>query len=430
MQRFRILLLACFLFPALLISCRKEKDAPPVIDIRYPLENQQFSALDTIPVEGRVTDDKKVISLSVRLIDQEQIAVSESMSLSIEAASADFNLLYPINNIHLESGSYYLRFTASDEKNRKNESVMINIGAIQREVTAVYIISDLQNQVEVYKSDTSGQFTYQFGCPGIYRDACISSYHRQIYLLTGDGCLYSYNLQDNTLAWQKTGLDNISYQYIGNLLEADNLVWVGHGTGRISAYDNYGYKKRGANLGDSTLQPSAICAHGNSLIVEEVSVSGQGSGIGEIVRSTGIETEWQAFVPDAACMFSLDDDKVILWCNSINSVYVCTLSVEYNMIHQVHGFPEELIYSAVQLTPDLYLACIGEHIYSYNALTNSLVIYKEFMQAQKMVYEDLYSRVLILSGENLFVMNYPDGAVSQEYVHSSVIKDLVVLYNK
>src|ERR1700746_4127123 len=131
------------IFPILLLflfSCRKEEDiSAPKITFSSPVENQVFNVYDHVPVKASVTDNTKLTSISVSLVDASQSLVHITVPVPVSSPSTNVDMQYLLDNIHLESGVYYMLISASDGKNDSHGYLKINIVAVPKVLKKVYV---------------------------------------------------------------------------------------------------------------------------------------------------------------------------------------------------------------------------------------------------------------------------------------------------
>ncbi len=93
-------------------SCKKDDDSQaPIISISLPYENEIFDVYDVAMVVGNVSDDQKLESVTVNLLDEQNNVAYIGLPVPFTSPSSSFQLSYALDNIHLESGIYYIHIT-------------------------------------------------------------------------------------------------------------------------------------------------------------------------------------------------------------------------------------------------------------------------------------------------------------------------------
>ncbi|MGZ4033990.1 MAG: Ig-like domain-containing protein, partial [Bacteroidia bacterium] len=176
-----VVILITFLF-----SCKKDDDVTgPKVIFNNPIENQVFNVFGNVTVNASVTDETKIASLSVSLVDASQQLVHVTIPITVTSSpSMTFNMLYTLDNIHLESGVYYIMISASDGKNDTHAYQKINLVAVPKVLKKVYVTSKTSSiQTNLYAIDST--FTtivpvHNFS--GDYLASSVSSYYQQAYM--------------------------------------------------------------------------------------------------------------------------------------------------------------------------------------------------------------------------------------------------------
>ena len=117
-----------------LFSCKKDvDDKGPEITFNTPLENQTFNVNDYVTVNATVTDNVKISAVSVSLLDADQHFAHITVPLTVSSPSMTVNYQYILDNIHLETGFYYIKISASDGENDSNKFQKIYLHRVRRQ---------------------------------------------------------------------------------------------------------------------------------------------------------------------------------------------------------------------------------------------------------------------------------------------------------
>ncbi|MFH2096612.1 MAG: hypothetical protein ABIJ16_12960, partial [Bacteroidota bacterium] len=377
-------------FCLLITSCREKVDTdPPVILITSPVENTTFSSDDIINIKGEIRDDSQVKSVSISLIDQDMNVIIPPVSISSNSAKVLLDKDFYINGQVEETGSCFLKISASDGINVSNEYIMVTIMGIIRELESVYLFSG-NGSTNVYILDSSSQPAYEFSLTHTFLDAAVSSENRQIYILSTDGLLKAINLPMNSSAWEKTNLNDFSANYKGSLDIFENLLFATYRSGYIYGFDETGTIRQSVTLSDQQYFPVSFNLHGDYLFSLLETDYPLPNLIGKYYYSTGYAMDHVEVDFDPEMVYPCDEDHVIIFGNKNNILKVCTLSVTNNLLYEISGFPAEQLWCSEYLDTDRILLGLGNNVCSYDLYGHyiSTVIYG--IKADIIRYESLH----------------------------------------
>lgn len=413
-------------------GCNKDEDiSPPGITISKPSPNQSFAAIDTIFVDAEIYDNIIIKTVSISILDEDLLPVSPTDHYDINSQNTNIKTFYEINNIHLVSGYYYLQVSASDGINTGRSFIKIYISEIPIERTGIYIFSEESGNTQVFKiaPDFSIQFIFNFYDE--FQDAEINSYFQQLYLLgKNNGIMQACEISSCETLWQVSGINNVLYPFLGQLDILDNLVFISYSDGNIIGYDNTGTGRYSFTITDNQFKPGRFYKHKDFLIVEEQSISFIDNRIEVFYYYSFSPMQHYDVDIDIVDFYSFNDDKVIIFGNKNDIAEVCTLSVYYQQIGGINGFPDEKIHSVISTENNVYLLAMGDHIYKYNGHTNGLTVYLQDKSADILKFDYLYNDVFIIKGDSLSIMSYPGNIFHLDYKHPNPILDVEILYNR
>lgn len=137
--RFGLYILACI--SSLLLGCRKESDSkPPVIVISSPSEGDTFYYLNTIIVHAEISDDSRLDKIIVEVTNSANTRFLESYAINPEDRTQTVHWTTALDDLYLESGTYFIKITASDGENESIEFQEIQLIGAPRILERVCII--------------------------------------------------------------------------------------------------------------------------------------------------------------------------------------------------------------------------------------------------------------------------------------------------
>jgi hypothetical protein len=124
-----------FILLLLLATCKKEgDDIAPSIQMVFPTDAVFMSLPDTLNVIAIVKDNVEVRSVRVSLVNDENVTVGPSFANTFSSAEVNFNVAFIIEDLSLETGSYFLQITASDGENESKAFVSLSLVEVPREM--------------------------------------------------------------------------------------------------------------------------------------------------------------------------------------------------------------------------------------------------------------------------------------------------------
>ena len=149
-------LLFVLAWSAVVIGCQPDADEiPPVVIVDTPVENQSVQVPETLKVRAAISDEKALCQVAVTLLDANQIPVAAPISQSVEGSRFNLEVDYPITDLYLESGTYYLRISAFDGTNQGKALVALALGGVPKMLQEVVVVTQTgtnQLVVEGYQS--------------------------------------------------------------------------------------------------------------------------------------------------------------------------------------------------------------------------------------------------------------------------------------
>ncbi|MDF2438716.1 MAG: hypothetical protein K0Q95_3092 [Bacteroidota bacterium] len=427
----KIYFLACFL---LLISCKKEKDEKgPVITFITPFDNQGFGVYDVVHVKAEIKDETKISNVGVTLVDANYSPMQASIQVNISSPSGIVNVDYEINNIHLESGLYYMMITASDGNNDSHEYQPINIAAIPRMLKRVFVAtkpnSSLVNLFYIDSSFSAMNLYHTFSSD--FLGMSVSSYYQQAFLCgnyTGD--YTSLSLKDNTIKFIVPAFISSSPSFTAYYNE-DKVNYIAGFDGTVKGYNNSGLVTYNATANSNYYVSNLMMNHG-FLIAEEISKT-NGPRILVSFHSTGVPEQQRTITQDIVSFCEKDDHSVFLFGNNSGQAVIQLYDRLNNNLWNPYpsALPTGSILSALRLDEDTYL--LGHSngiIYKYQYQNSSLTPFLPGYTALKLKYDTLNNSIYIAEQNRITCVSVFGGSVLNSIASAQDIKDFDLLYNR
>lgn len=414
-------------------SCRKDKgdSSPPEIVISNPFDGQQFSEGDTVQVDFSISDNNSVSTITVTLVDANLSPALPSLTVSPTSANASYTVLYPLNDIHLNSGLYYISVGASDGYNSLSKYRKVNISASPKKRVEYYFVTHPNvNLVQVSRLDTMFVQSPYYQVTGDLSNSDISSYNQCIYTagsLTGK--VNAINTGIPALRWSLPVFVSSSpyFEYVYN---TGTMTYVSFYSGLIKGYDASGGQRFLATVNNG-FYPVKLFLHNGSIVTETRDVSSSARKIILYQASTGAGLQECGLNQDVISFNTLDNDNILTLGNNAGQGMMEIYQVSTNGFWSPHVIPAGKILSVAEIDPDTYL--IGHSngtIYRYTYSNNSLITYMTGVTASHISYDDVNQELLVSQNNLIKQFDYSSAALLNNVNVTDSVYGLHILFNK
>jgi len=413
-------------------SCKKDGDTlPPVVTIDNPYEYKTYNMYDTIYISGNAKDDNVVQSVKISIVNSSFLPV-----LNGEVHTPNNNLFYfntsiAINDIHLNSGLYYVLVTATDGTNSKNLYRAITINGIPLQFKKMIAITKVNsNSYNVYGINDTLQSALMFNYTGDYISSAINNNYQQLYVCGSvNSDMNAYDLINNSLQWSLPNENNAPFPSFNNVYFNNDIIYVSYYNNKIIGYN----RLEGINMTSHTTTgytPGKTYIFNNYLLAQEKNTSGTEYAL-SIYYTTGFLKASNLTSVIIKGMETKDDTHVYLFGNTLANKAVMTIyDVGQNGYYPPHVMPDATLYDYVKIDANDYLLSIGSDVYWYQQNTNSLTSILTNVNAKHICYESLSGNFVITSGNQLSIYNYPSGNYMGGTTLPYTINDILLQYNR
>lgn len=422
-------LLGIIILISMIVSCKKEKNQPPVIIIDSPIENTHISSVDSFIVSGKITDDKEITAVNISIVNTNMIPVSEIYSYNPASASVNINHVFELNNAYLEGGTYYLLVSANDENEITRNYTKLIISEVETVLTGIWTIATDNGNSIISKYDQSS-FEEFISIEAEFNDLSINSFSGQIQFLSSEGHLQSFNMNNKALSWEKDNLHNFQVPYYGNLKTNSNLVFVSANIGDIYGINEYGTVIRSGITEDNSYKPCKFYFHEQYIIVEGIAIGSVPTRIELLYAETGQSMQYHATDMEIVDFSSFDENRILIWGNTGTTMKVCTLNISLQHLDEVHGFPAGRVESIAQASSQKHFFLCNNSIYIYNPTSFSVSLFADNITADFIKYEALANYLYLVSYETITVINATNANQVSIINLETQILDLEFSYNK
>lgn len=430
MRRWVIIIL--FALQLFLYGCGKDKDAvKPEITISSPSENQIFTALDTIQITSTIEDETTLEQVDITICDNNKVPVLATVTVVPQDKKITVQIPYALNDVNLESGSYYLWIRASDGNNIAGKYRGIHISAVPRELKYVYIMSLFNSTtVRLHRKVTGGNLENISDINGDL-SSTISSSRFQIVATCGStfGDLNVYDVSSGSLQWSEPVISDPPFPYFINSGMYDEILYCSYYSGNIKGFNNNGTQVFSANTMYGSF-PSVLFANNNFLFADHGFYSGTEHAFGMYYLSSGAYR--QHIITDyiATNIFQMDDDNIFIFGNQNGQGIIRLYSISGNSTWESHTLPAGMISDVVQINENDYIIAHESGLYKYQYDMSSLTSYVSGMNAAKIKFDAINSDIYAAEGNTIYIYDYSSHALISSITVPDPIVGFELLYNK
>ncbi len=428
------LLLHCFpvFLLILVISCHKDSDTnSPAITLVRPAQGAVYNVYDTIWISALISDESKLESVKVSLLDKDQKPILVPQMFTPSTSEYTLNTGIPIDDIHLETGTYSLQVKAFDGFNYTNAYKEILIREIPLKLKSVVLLS----RGGIYSIDVSilsesGTWNKIFFLNGDYKASDICSFDQLVFTAGArSGNLNATSLPAGPVVWQVPLLSSPPYRYFEDMVYYRPLLYVANYNGAI-----YGYNRDGIVVSSATILPDyfpeKLGIANNILLADMHSKTGNVNLLAAYYLATGSLMQSTNITMDVIAIESVDNDNVLVFGNEGNLGKILEYTISQNMLRELKVFPDGKISGVARKDNQFFFISGEQAVHWYIRPTNTLVEFLPGKQNALIDFDRVSNRLYALSNHNLGIYEmFNSSPVISIPVADSVLA-LHLLYNK
>jgi hypothetical protein len=193
----RLLVLASLsLAMGYITGCKKTDDSPPIIKVLSPSAGSTCNIPCSINIKAEVSDDMTLTEVSAELLTPALLPTGVSTTVRPDAREYLLETVLQAADIHLESGTYFLKISARDEINKSSEFIEIHVNEFPKQFQKTFIVVESGGSISLidYTGTTQNIITSQ---TGTFTSAGMDSRWRTIYITgTDPGLITILDLDD------------------------------------------------------------------------------------------------------------------------------------------------------------------------------------------------------------------------------------------
>lgn len=412
------------------LACEKEADTKhPIVTFYSPYENQIFTIFDTIPIEAKITDDKVITSVRIKVVDSSFNPVLPSVYHYPETNEYNLKMGFPIDDYYLESGIYYVMIRAEDGANFKNKYQKIFIESIPRSLEKIIVLTEKDgNTIEVYGIDNSSNISSLFNINGDFVASEITSRYKQLYVAGANQInINTYSLKTYQLEWSLEVEPPLPIHVL-NCLYYDQYLYSSYSYLYIYGYDRFGSKKFNTQISEAGI-PSRLFLFKDLLLVDVQSNTGGNTYVYTFYKGTGSQKQRLLSTFKVVEFFAYDNNNVIIVANEAGQGVLKLYNPYENVLTSINSISDK-INCSVKINENEYLIGTENGIVLYNYNQSSLTNILPGKIAQRLQYNDLSNEIYIECENQIEKRKYPVMALENTFTFSDTILNIHLQYNK
>ena len=384
-------------------------------------------------MNATVTDDVKISSVSVSLMDAGQHLAHITVPVSVSSPSMTLNMQYLLDNIHLESGFYYIKITASDGENDSHKFQKIYLIAVPKILKTIYLVSNTgSSQTNLSAIDSAFSAITPYNTfSGDHLASSVSSYYQQAYIcgnFTGNftGHILDYNSPKFTVAPVTS-----SNPYFTGYFNDDKYSYVSKYDGNIKGYNYSGGIFYGANALPG-YYAKQMCFNDGYLISEENEIFTSTKKLVTYFPSGSVEKNC-ALPQDVVQFCEMDASNVFVFGNVSGQATIGLFDRVNNNLWSPYPFALAggSLLSALKIDSDTYL--LGHSngtIYKYQYASGSVTTYLTGYSAIKLKYDGVQNKLYVVEANRVTTFNMTTLGMVNTINSGETILDIHLLYNR
>lgn len=427
--------IACsvFFMAFFITGCKKDHTAsPPGITILKPTEGQTVYQTDTLLIQCKVWDEISVKTLSISLYESSTHAPKgNSKIIHIHEKEKTITTQWIFNSYDLSPGTYYLKFTASNENLSTSKYVTISVNASPQEFKQVFFTSfdGFNTTVYTYDGNTCQPW---MSSPGDIQDAiCNSTSQQWIIMGKYQRNLQAYEIPYKNLAWEEPIISNFPDLYWLQLCPYKQYVFVSYKQGIVKKF-----------LSDGTYQqtlfvlqnhyPDYLYADNQYVMVEEKSSIGTDTKLGVFYATSGAPYNHYSLQEDLIYISAIGNNiYLIITLNTQNK----TTLYEYNAMDNLLTAKNTLHFKSIcacSWRPGyLLLADNTGNLYelSLSSFSASLILSTPFSDIRDIAADIINQRIYVAHSQGMDGFQYPNGNSVVSFPLLNGSEKVSILYN-
>ncbi len=386
------------------LSCDKGGDTQsPLVTIQQPFENQPFNTVDTIFVSVTATDNERVASLDIEILDENFQPVGQKRTYIVEGATVNFGTNFEMDLPDLSTGFYYLTARANDGSNIGSAYRKIVLNAIPLELERIFVATASSNNVKVYsRLPEASVFTLHLDRQADFAGAALS-YRKNIFGLAGgvvgDALFYETGEWQVLQSLAGPGFPGLPF-FTGLSFSADVQEFLLlQSEPRLRVYDQFAAGLNGFALQEEQRPVSAYAVDERYYVVEKPITNPNHSLA--IYSRPGLLMNFLAIAGPAKGVYRKSDNEVFVWVAAGSGAQLRILNITTYLFSTVFERQGETLKSADEISQGVFVFSTSAGLFRYSFSSGGTTVISNSLSPEEVRYESLSGLIYTSSGNVL-----------------------------
>lgn len=396
-----------------LLACNDDEDLPsPRITIQKPTENQLLQAVDTVIVEGVVTDAVGIEQIEIQLVNQDFASASDRQTYPASGTTFNFSLPFLLDEPLLSSGTYYVAVRAKSGERTGSSFKRVQLSAIPRVLEETMVATKSSFAVTLWtreegETDWEARLMRNMDCIG-----AALNYRQNILAIAGGevGNLEFYDTEEYEMFHSVAGLGTPSLPFFLGLTydTAVEEFLVLLREPRMRIFDHLGAGVTGFPLRPDHLPSAGFAAIDHYFAVESpISLPNQ---LLTVYARPGLLMATVELGGPALGVFGRNASEVYVWENHPEGAKLRLANIDTQLVQDIFQRSDEELIDVVEISTGVFAFLTDAGLYRYTYNTGGTVVISGGITGNRLFYEALSQTYYVADGHNLMRIA-PNGAV-------------------
>lgn len=411
-----------------IISCKKDDETPPKLEIDTPINQQVYSYSDYIHVTGLARDETALATISYEIWNEGLTSRVKQFTQVVKGDAIEIDHYMALDDVRMTSGQYYLKVVASDGENQNSDFTLFSYIEAQKAVVGIFLLKEDIGSVHLYK-ENNNQFDYQNFVGNDSTTFEIDSWNQNlIFAGSVNEGIRSLAYPSYQINWHITPSIGQTSEWLTffQFDEGDRKSYVSFSDGFKRIINSNGTTEVLMNqssigwIGEEQVQMA-----NQTILVDEY--NGSSNQLATYFSSTGAFSGSQAVAFNTISM--MENESILgveLFAENQGDFKIYRF-LNGAVTGPFQGVLGELCYDVERIDGDTYALALSSAIYIYNSSTNSLNQI-DLISAIDLEYETISNTIYYVHQNGVNQIDLSGNLINSISVLNGI--DLEILYNK
>ena len=419
-----------FLLTILCITgCKKRDEVPPEVVMELPYNQAHYQYGDVIPVKASVSDNQSLFSIEVSLVNADQQVVMPTRLFHPEEAVYSLSMGFELNDVRLETGTYFVRVRASDGEHTQNEFREVHITGAAKAVKEILFVEQSGGTYNLSAlNDTTGNTSLEWTIGQEFLCMVVNSWD-QVVGVSGhtNEDFVAIDWESKFEKWREQVVAGVSVSMIA-YDDAEHLFFIGKSDGKKMLKYKSGTTALTLTEWFGTLfEPQAGAVGSDFVACYELDHVDGADKLNYYDRETGVHYQSRSLTKEIDYLAPRNNQEFLAVSDQGGALLeVDVVNAQNNTLINLYSSVNTSINDVVQIDANtLVLATsTGVYVYAYGGAATQI----STQVAQGLDYDTVNQRLAAIGNNNLVLMDLAGNTLNSFPVNGGV--EVAFLYNK